>query len=290
MNGRGSSPVRRIDTRAPLIVCTIVVAVFNSGCQSTGIDAVDLVFSTVTERCTTVDRESYVSAMESLGRTPEVPDDPETAQYKRCYNRWTIDTTDAWMVGGDSPVEEGSTTGEVSDEEGQETGETTDDDSAPDDDVLGDEVGPPDDAEERLGEIPAGTYVGAFREASALDCTWLENEIVVEISDEGAVDGYGVLVYTCVTPRKSFDCEGFHEREDYYTISGQIAGDFREPVTLTRSHFESHDTTDCGELGERREEEWECECEGWISVDDGEMDATCNLGEDCEANLSGMKE
>jgi hypothetical protein len=290
MNGKGSASVRSIKLLIGPIVCMIFVAVWTSGCQSTGIDAVDLIFSTVTERCTTVDRESYVSAMESLGRTPEVPDDPATAQYKSCYNRWTIDTTDAWMVGGDSPVEEESTTEEVSDEEGQETGETTDDDSAPDDDALGDELDPPEDEEEVLGEIPAGTYVGAFYEMSPNDCTWLENEIVVEISEEGIVDGYGVLVDNCVTPRKSFDCEGFHVHEDYYTISGKIAGDFREPVTLTRSHFESHDTTDCGELGRRREEEYECECEGWISVHEGEMKAVCKLGEDCEANLRGMRE
>lgn len=295
MRSNGSSH-GRLRSRMPLVACAMIVAVVSSACESGGIGALDVLVDAAVEECHDTDRELYESAMAHLGRAPETPEYPETARYTVCYNRWDGEVRDAWMVDGEGATEGEAVAEETTEEQPTEEASATEGtieneptEEATEDASAVDETPSPEAPEESRGGIPAGTYVGEFRWSDSPGKELLENEIVVEISDDGLVSGQAAFVWTHTTPRESFDCDAFHEYADYYSVSGEIAGSFREPVRISVSTYESHDSTDCGELGERTESEEACECEGWISVNGGALTINCNPG-DCRAFLRGDKQ
>ncbi len=146
-----------------------------------------------------------------------------------------------------------------------------------------DEAAPEPDPD---ASLPAGTYIGKFPWNEELIDELIVNEIIIEVSSDGLVNGLATRHSTNTTVH-SERCTTYYEYWISYDISGQIADVFREPVEVQKSSYEISDSTECS--GEHKRRDDKCSCEALLTIKDGELKITCGAGSDCGVYLTAKK-
>ncbi len=214
--------------------------------------AVRLIVEAAMEECNIVKRDVYELSAIQLGKEPETPKYPASAVYEVCFIN--MEVSSARMIDGKPP--------EV--------------DQQP-------EI-------ENNKSIPAGTYTGAFPWSDTSINELYANESTVEISSSGLVSGSAIFHHGRVESHNigELQCTSSTEYKYTYTISGQIADDFQEPVQVQKSIYEINDWSNCGKgIMSHRDEQ--CSCEGLLTVKDGELLITCGAGDTCGAYITAKK-
>jgi len=229
---------------------------------------VEMVQEWLTETCNPVDRDRYERAAAELGQVPETPDYPEGAVYEVCFNN-KFELTSVRMSEGYRPTEG----------EGANDGSQSNPDSNPDLSLP-------------AGTVPAGTYTGQFIWGPEYIYTLLGNEINISISPNGTVSGTALFHYNHSEERQARpsagggQCTYYYEFSEAYVVSGQIAGDYDQPVQVALTLFEISNNSTCGFDDKRRDES--CTCQGMLTVRDGQLTITCGTGDPCGAYLTAL--
>lgn len=189
-------------------------------------DAVEVLGEAVSQKCDTVDRETYVVAAQYLDQTPETPSDPESARYEVCYEinskileNQKPEPISARMYEGNTQEENPGAAPEWNTQPGV------------------------DGSEGEIGSVPAGTYIGVNPEPRG-DWVSVEDKFIIEIAEDGTVSGTRVLIIKrdSVGPNCTVHFENGHTQ----TFSGYITGP-SGLVTVTNESYDIWDDSGCAE-------------------------------------------
>lgn len=188
--------------------------------------AVEVIGEAVSQKCETVDRETYVLAAEKLGQTPETPSDPNSAVYEVCYEvnskilrNQNPDPISARMYEGNKQEENPGAAPEGNTQPGV------------------------DGSDGEKGSVPAGTYIGVNPEPRG-DWETVEDKFIIEIAEDGIVSG--TRVYIIKRDSVGPNCTVHFENGHSQTFSGYITG-ASGLVTVTNESFDIWDDSGCPE-------------------------------------------
>lgn len=189
-------------------------------------DAVEVLGEAVSQKCDTVDRQTYELAAQYLDQTPETPSDPDSVRYEVCYE------INSKMLDNPNPAPISARMYEGNKQEENP-------DAAPE----GNTQPGVDGSEGEIGSVPAGTYIGVNPEPRG-DWVLAEDKFIIEIAEDGIVSGTRVFVIKrdSVGPNCTVHFENGHTQ----TFSGYITGP-NGLVTVTNESYDIWDDSGCSE-------------------------------------------
>jgi hypothetical protein len=221
-------------------------------------DATEVIIEAAMEKCETVSRDRYVIAAKSLGQTPEIPSDPESAVYEVCYQFNNPSPVSARMYGGNKQEEE-----------------------APD--------GPSEENKQQVegvsATVLAGTYIGDNLDIPP-DWELVESEFIIEIAEDGTVSGS--RIYIIEKDSVGTTCTWHWENGHTTNISGHISG-ANGNVTVENESYTISDSSDCG--GSNNHKTFESVCDdAQITIFGQHMEINGDGSSDCGFVFTATKQ